>query len=138
MTLIEMIEKFQCPGCVNGPSPETCPQYEADHQSCKGHVVGTLILGVGHVALGLPKGFNRVTKTENPHSHIRLFPKDSSHWGWDKLNVAVWALEQDGFLFVRTYCPRIDVTYVDVFEGKTFMDCPVGCYNVESLIKEID
>jgi hypothetical protein len=59
MTGEEMIEKFQCPGCVAGSSPKECKNYRLGKswgETCENHVIGTSILGVGHFALGLPKG----------------------------------------------------------------------------------
>ena len=38
---------------------------------------------------------------------------------WDKFNIPVWAMVKDGFLFVRTYAPRTNQTFVDAIEGGT-------------------
>jgi hypothetical protein len=135
-----MIEKFQCPGCVNGCDTQ-CGQYnyDKDRHSCSAHVLGTQI-GFGNlVAIGLPKGFNKPGFNERDRAmskmNIRFFKQTIPEW--DKLNIPVWAMEKDGFLFVRTYCPRINVCFVDVIEGGTLSMVP-GTINVGDFIDEID
>jgi hypothetical protein len=118
----EMVEMFQCPGCVCG-SDTTCGRFKLEDdygQHCAAHVLGTSILGVGTFALGLPKGFNRsgvdpVTKMPLSRMNIRLYETGAPEW--DHLNVPVWALEREGFLFVRTYSPRVNKTIVHVIKG---------------------
>lgn len=141
--LKRMVEKFQCPGCVVG-SDTTCGAFEPDTSygnTCKGHVVGTTIMGVGHIALGLPKGFNRTmrngsnTGTEN-QMEIRLWAKGTAPV-WDKFNVAVWAMEHKGHLFVRTVAPRIGRIGIDVIEGGTLALTP-HAINVGEFINDID
>jgi len=46
-------------------------------------------------------------------------------------------MEQDGFLFVRTYCPRIDDSYVDIIENGTLLMTP-DAINVSEFYNEID
>jgi hypothetical protein len=127
---VALIEEFQCTGCVCG-SDTSCGKFEIvdkDSNCCNGHVLGTM-LGVGNtVALGLPRGFNKPGITyenlgkEPPRARntmdIRFWLK-GEHPKWDDLNVPVWAMEQDGLLFVRTFAPRINICWVDVIqEGK--------------------
>lgn len=151
-TKLKMIEEFQCSGCVCGSSPEqecfkpseTMPKFP--FFKCNAHVAGTMSLGTGSFYLGMPKGFTRVgmrseaayRRTDEPgaHSNIRLWLKDTDP-GWDRLNVAVWAMEQDGFLFVRTYAPRINDAYIDVIEGGT-LDMVPKAINVGEFVDEID
>ena len=128
----EMVEMFQCPGCVCG-SDTNCGHYNYDQRElkCTGHVIGTHI-GLGNrVALGLPKGFNKPGFTTD-----RLCLKDT-HPGWDRLNVPVWAMEKDGFLFIRTFAPRINFSCVDVIEGGT-LDMVPNAINVAEFYEEID
>lgn len=134
MNVTEIIEKFVCPGCING-SDTQCGNYKpSDHYGhmCDVHVLGTRMTGIGHLALGLPKGFNRsgwepYTEKSNNTMYIRCWPKNSKFTQmWDKFNVAVWALEQDGCLFVRTYSPRVNQTYVDIIDGGNLDLVPVA------------
>ena len=47
-------------------------------------------------------------------------------------------MEKDGFLFVRTMCPRLNYTYVDIIkDGKMEQICP-DAINVAAFIDEID
>lgn len=146
-----MVEKFLCPGCVCGSNTE-CGHYKEPtdgYDGCLGHCLGTRLLPApGLFALGMPKGFNRpgwfFEKSDEPiqphHMVIRLLPKTTNNkfQGYDWLNVPVWALEQDGFLFVRTMCPRVGMTYIDVFEGgKAEEICPQAI-NVTDRYAEYD
>lgn len=124
MTPEQMIREFQCPGCAS-----CCDDLEDLHDInseyghfCKRHIVGTTILGVGHIALGLPDGFNRTKNNEN-RIDVRLWTIGTAP-EWDPLNVPVWAMEKDGFLFVRTFLPRLDMSYVEVIEGGTIEMVP--------------
>lgn len=141
-----LVEEFQCPGCVCGMDT-TCGAYKYDpnEMRCTGHVLGTIIAGVGNIALGMPKGFNKpgwrqTDRQEKDRTRstmdIRLWVKGTSP-EWNRLNVAVWAMEKDGYLFVRTFAPRVNTTWVDVIEGGTMDLVPVAI-NVADFIDEID
>jgi len=140
MTPKEMIAEFQCPGCVCGINPDQCGSYKPDvvpigkqtGHLCSAHVVGTSFMsaqGMMHIALGLPKGFNRPGPRDDRMGTrnqmvIRLWTKDQHPEIWNDCNVPVWALEKDGFLFVRTYMPRNNDTALDVIEGGTLALVP--------------
>ena len=137
----ELVEKFQCPGCVLG-SDTACGSYNFDHRElrCVTHVLGTQI-GLGNpIALGLPKGFNKPGFNEKGRPknkvNVRLF-QVGTYPEWDYLNIPVWALEKDGFLFVRTFAPRIDCSWVDVVDGGTLKLCP-NAINVAEFYNKID
>jgi len=142
MTIDQMVEEFQCPGCVLG-SDTSCGSYnyDANELRCISHVCGTMI-GFGNtVALGLPKGFNKTGwhKDGTPRNKmsIRLYPEGQKP-AWDHLNVPVWAMEENGFLFVRTFAPRIDATWVDVIEGGNMGMVPESTIDVGEFVDEID
>lgn len=141
-TLKEMIGKFQCPGCMHEESTD-CERYKPEEgRSCEGHVLGTF-LGLGNpIALGLPTGFNKpgFAHDDKPviKIRVRLFPdKDDFDIEWNHLNVPVWAMEVDGYLFVRTFCPRINVGWIDVIAGGTMAMVP-DAIDVSKFINEID
>jgi hypothetical protein len=154
MTGNEMIEEFVCPGCVGGMDTkcknQPCIQpvegpNDAAGVCCEAHVLGASILGVGTFALGLPKGFNRAgfagngqkpEKQRNNTMFIRCWPVGNIP-KWDKFNVPVWALEKDGFLFVRTYQPRINFMAVDVVEKGT-LDLVPGAIDVSIIHEDMD
>lgn len=138
-----MIKKFICLGCVGGPGPETCPEFKPESWhpgTCEGHVLGTFVLPIGCIALGLPKGFNRPGSDEDGTSRnklpIHVWPKGTC-FEWTKFNVPVWAMVKDGFLFVRTYSPRINFASVDVVEGGDLSMVP-GAVDVGDFWDEID
>lgn len=98
----------------------------------------------GHIALGMPKGFNRTRRNGNPDplfgtdNKLKVFFwEEGTSPGWDRLNVPVWAMEEDGYLFVRTYAPRIDKTWIDVVEGGKLSMVPQAI-NVGEFYDEID
>jgi len=126
-TPIEMIEKFQCRGCVSG-SDIKCGRFKLEETfgprlgvRCLSHVPGTVLIGLGAIYLGLPRGFNRVGAQIQDLSNdfkltaLRLWTVGTAP-KWDDFNVAVWAMELDGVLYVRTYAPRTNRTYIDVIE----------------------
>lgn len=137
----KLVEKFQCPGCVCG-GDTNCDSYNYDpcELRCVSHVLGTQ-LGPGNIiALGMPKGFNRPgfreDGTAKNRMNIRLW-ETGTRPRWDKLNVPVWAIVKDSFLFVRTFAPRIDCTWVDVIKNGSLDMCP-NAVNVAEFINEID
>jgi hypothetical protein len=141
----KLIREFQCPGCVCGVNPDDCENFKFEQvgnwHHCEGHVPGTSFLFVrsGLICLGLPKGFCRVNRRHegSTEPYIRLHSKEEFSSHWDRCNVAVWAMEKDGFLFVRTFMPRVDLTVVDVIEGGT-LDMVPGAINVGEFVAEID
>jgi hypothetical protein len=103
-------------------------------------------LGSVKIALGLPKGFNQPgwvpgEKHPNNKMYTRCWLKDTyeitERKHWDKFNVPVWALCKDGFLFVRTYSPRINQTYIDIVEEGT-LDMVPDAIDVGQFYEEID
>lgn len=141
----EMVEEFQCPGCTNGHKPDSCCSFELDDWDedetcrCKNHSAGTFMAGVSCLNLGLPKGFNRVQKPRHQEkwTNIRLMPTGKIP-KYNHLNIPVWAMEKDGYLFVRVICPRVDWRFVDVIKGGKFTDLPPNTINVAEFIDEID
>ena len=149
---LAVISDIQCPGCVGGCAPaESCDEFEFSNEygfKCKAHVAGTMILpNVGSINLGLPTGFNRVgcafphgMRDEQRTDNIRLW-ESQNEMNLDKFNIPVWAMEtEDGYLFVRTYLPRTNRTYVDVIKGGKLSDLPeiTMPIDVGEFISEID
>jgi hypothetical protein len=141
-TKIELVEEFQCPGCVAG-SDTTCGVYDDAEYGCTAHVPGTTIMGSGGfitIALGLPKGFNRLPEFGSRHNQGELVrvhetaPVDF----WNALNVPVWALEQNNVLFVRTYAPRVNRLWVDVIPGGKRSELCPQAIDVGEFYEDID
>jgi len=140
-----MIEDFQCPGCVCGSNTEcdSCLFFDNFGFGCKGHVAGTVFSPGGKIFLGLPKGFNKVGPIHADHpSPIRLW-ENGKDPEWDKFNVPVWYMEESGYLFVRTFCPRINTTYIDILQIEDNKPLPSALkefhsINVGEFLEDID
>lgn len=135
----QMIEEFQCSGCTCG-SDTKCGSFSLQENDggfrCGGWVPGTIIVPGGRVCLGLPTGFNKTGPIvmdyisqggyltlyespealgDNPVSETNIFAGE-----YNKLNLPVWAMEKDGYLFVRVISPRKCLPRVQVIKGGTF------------------
>lgn len=142
---LQMIEEFQCPGCLSGKDTK-CGNFKLiDDEGCfycDSHSPATYTPSFGKFVLGLPKGFSRLGFYEKiPNmSYIRLWndsrnPNLKKHW--NKLNVPVWALVKDGYLFVRTYAPRNNWVWVDVVKDGTLELVP-GAIDISEFYNEMD
>ena len=143
-----LVEKFQCPGCVTG-SDTTCGEFApvpcATGGACRSHVPGTIVMGVGTIYSGMPKGFNRVgvRETYKPADMTRdyiplmFYTKDEKPRWHETFYKPIWALVKDGFLFVRTFEPRIGRACIAVIKGGTLQDAP-GAQNVATFFDEMD
>ncbi len=148
---LQMIQEYQCAGCVTGHDPETCRSFVLAERygfACSAHVLGTSMSGIGAFALGLPRGFCRpgfdlapggeATKEGQRNTIAIRMWTDGAHPKWDRFNVPVWALEQDGALFVRTYAPRLNLTFVDVVDGGKRAELCLEAIDVGAFVDEID
>jgi len=136
-----MVEKFQCPGCANGSNTK-CGYYDYNtrKQQCVAHTCGTYFGVNNPIALGMPKGFHKPGFHANGKAKNKIdlsLHKKGYDPEYDHLNVPVWAMEEDGFLFVRVFSPRINITWIDVIEGGSLDLCP-NAIDVSSFIDEID
>lgn len=138
-----MVQKFQCPGCTNGSNIQ-CGKfsYSTAELNCRGHSLGTMRPRIGAFALGLPKGFNRPGFHPDENKvltkiNIRLFPDKDKVLAWDNLNVPVWAMELDGYLYVRTFAPRINMCWIDVIKDGTLAMVP-NALDVSKFYADID
>ena len=139
----EMIEKFQCPGCVCGMDTE-CVDFNKDGDNfyCKKHVPGTTMIPGGRFNLGMPKGFDktgfRLLSMDSAEFYpIRLFSTPEGIWEANNCNLPVWARELDGYLFVRFYLPRLNIGYVHVIKNGKLELYP-DAFDVVKFIDEID
>ena len=113
----EMIEEYQCPGCVCGSDIE-CGKYKLDEGSnnCAGHCIGTTISGgIGKILLGFSKGFNRVGFDTNLKP---WFYKDVQDFSYDKFNIPVRKYKNEkGHILVKGLMPRLNQTFLQVFKS---------------------
>lgn len=152
----EMIEEFQCPGCTLGMNV-TCGRFDFTESAtgcwCIGHSAGTMMtvpgMGIMKFALGLPIGFNRVgtiqtgfedekDRNQRRSTNIRLVVDPFKKESYDDFNVPVWAMEHEGYLFVRVMSPRINFNYVDVIKGGKFEEICPNAIDVAKFANELD
>lgn len=122
-----IIENYQCAGCVCG-SDTKCYE-KGDNVECGKHVVGTRIMGLGRIFLGMPKGFNRQGPVED--MGMQIFENFDKGWGYNKLNLPVWKhLDEYGNTLVRGISPRTNTPFLHVFIG----DCMdrISCLQITS------
>lgn len=140
----EMIMNFQCPGC--SADCVSCSNCDFDDLGngmfrCSNHSAGTIMGGVGKIALGLPKGFNKVGAVGNNltefSTNVRLVENPESTQ-YNFFNMPIWAMEEDGYLFVRCYCPRINFGYVDVIKGGTIEEVCPKAVNIKEAYDDFD
>jgi hypothetical protein len=129
LDIVGMVEKFQCPGCSLGHEPKSCVNFVIDDygtfgSSCRNHYAGTLIAGIGRIALGLPVGFNRYGGCAETKATDRMVIRLHPNWAppWDRFNVPVWKVLEDNILYVRTYSPRNNFSCVDVIQNGALND----------------
>lgn len=143
-----MIEEFQCPGCVCGSNTK-CGNFRKESWGngfrCVNHVPGTTLFPGGRIFLGMPKGFNKVGpryQEGEATPPIVLFSSPEDMPMYDFLNVPVWGLEQDGYLFLRVYSPRINFGMIHVCKDATLNDIkgPAGCvpFDIRDDLEDID
>jgi hypothetical protein len=131
-----VIEEYQCSGCVSG-SDTTCFEPNSNGGvGCGKHCAGTMAFpAVGKFFLGMPKGFNRLGDSSKLKPII--FENFESGWGYDKFNIPVWKYLKDGHTFVRGMQPRRNETFIHIF----LEDClnKIDCFEVtEADIDEMD
>lgn len=126
------VEEYQCPGCVCGHDT-TCYQEKSGSEACGKHVAGTMIMGLGQIFLGMPKGFNRVGPSEG--MKINIFRELKDGWGFDFLNVPVWKFKDEhGNTLVRGIQPRTSSPFLHIF----LTDCMQEINCMEITEKELE
>lgn len=134
-----LIETYQCPGCVAGPNPNSCESFLQGPHGCTGHRAGTFMFPAGQILLGLPRGFNRVGSTENPiYLHINDAELDTFEWK-SKFTVPTWKhLDEHGNTLMRVYLPRLNTGATHVYKGNTAFYL-VNCLEIRAEdIEEMD
>jgi len=139
---IEMIKKFQCPGCSLDCSNIEIKESGKEMFRCESHSAGTILGGVGKIYLGMPKGFDKVGAIKNnldeeTTTNIR-FHSEKDYSFFDKFNLPICAREVDGYLFIRTFCWRINRSYIDVIKGGNLSFLPSGVLVLDEFIDDFD
>ena len=139
MTNEDAVKEYQCSGCVGGPY-EKCFTKKPDGAGCAKHCPGTMMMPIGKIFLGMPRGFNRLGAVEKmPLDIFESIEKKNEQWGtFDDMNIPTWKyLDGFGNTFVRGHSPRTNGTFTMVIMG----DCreAINCFEVTNeLMKKID
>lgn len=67
-----------------------------------------------------------------------MFEDPKLHFGFDHLNVPVCAIEQDGYLIIRVFSPRVNESRIDIIKGGTIAAMCPNAHDVSKFIDEID
>jgi len=139
MTKEGAVREYQCSGCRCGMD-QSCGSFVGSYDGCRGHHPGIYMTGFT-LALGLPKGFNRVgmmdQETTVPVRIFETFDAAVDKGEYNKYNVPVWAhVNEHGHTIVRMFQPRLSRSEVHVI----MEDCldrvkPVYVFTAEELQK---
>jgi hypothetical protein len=133
MNIIEAIEEYQCPGCVDGCKPVLREACELG-VGCQKHSPGTRGSAIGLLFLGMPKGFNRLGPKDRMTLQIyeSYEQKMQCYGDYNIYNVPCWKhLDQHGNTLVRGLSPRINMPFLHVILG----DCR-DSINCREILKE--
>lgn len=122
----QAVVEYQCAGCVNGPYDE-CFLKSDNSLSCDKHTAGTMMLSLGCLFLGMPKGFDRIGTCKG--TRIDIFETFEDGRGFDKFNVPVWKhIDTHGNTIVRGMHPRLNLPFIHIF----LCDCrdKIDCYEI--------
>ena len=155
MTRKEIIERFICSGCICG-SNTSCGNFFTERKTdritivrakgCANHLTGTSMFCGGQIirfAPRMPVGFSKSKNIDGEFENrfdIEVYTKDEIDefkLELNYLNIPVWAMEEDGFLFVRIYSPRINLGRIAIVEDGT-MDLVPEALDVKEFQSEID
>lgn len=128
MKIQEAVKIYRCPGCMYGPEPTNCDNYNftVGNGDCINHCPATYFSGRGKMLLGLPKGFNRLgplTSVDKKVWQALTIFKDAERfrkgYGWyDKFNVPNWKyLDEHKNTIVRGLQPRLNTPFIHIFLG---------------------
>ena len=122
------IEEYQCPGCISGSNTK-CASFKLDGAGCAEHFAGTLVTYIGKIALGMCKGFNRVSVPGNSpetihHEKYEDFFEDETDVTYN-IPLQKWKNEK-GQVEAIVYAPRINHFMRLVFEEDCMnkLNCP--------------
>ncbi len=117
MKIEEAVENYQCTGCTNGCDVSCYDKSTGRDISCSKHSVGTFVSGIGRVQLGLPSGFNRISKFGSNNKIVDFYMYETYQdqqfdFGFDVFNIPVWKYLHDGCTLVRGISPRTNKLFI--------------------------
>lgn len=140
-TMIDLVNEYQCPGCVNGTDTATCRLLEMAVDGCAKHTAGTMGNG-GSFALGVPKGFNRFGPS--PLRRIDVYTSYTSllsHAPNVKTiySLPVWKhLDKQGNTIIRWFSPRTNCGWSTVIAGDCRAELPTAVEITQNQVNWMD
>jgi len=121
---VKMIEKYACPGCINGCNTE-CGKFSFMDNYCNSHVAGTIKGGsFQKFLLGLPNGFNRISEDLSVFVFSSI-KEQQENFPFDIFNLPVWVSQNGDDLLVKVVIPRITKTLTMVIHNASKEDIVV-------------
>lgn len=111
----DALESYQCAGCTCGSNISCYEKSGGSDISCGKHSAGTMVLGIGWLQIGLPNGFNRVSKGQNKIVDFYMFETyddKEKHFSFDVFNIPVWKYLHNGHTLIRGISPRTNTLFI--------------------------
>ena len=111
----EAVDSYQCSGCTSGSDTSCYEKSQNLDISCSKHSVGTMVLGIGWLQIGLPNGFNRVSKGQTKIVDFymyKTYEDKEKDFSFDMFNIPVWKYLHNGHTLIRGVCPRTNTLFI--------------------------
>lgn len=127
---VELVQEYQCPGCVSGPFEDCYKSNINKCISCINHVPGTTLIHYGKIFLALPKGFNRLGEYSKVDINIYESYDDMiTGWGeFNMFNVPVWKHFDGLVTLIKVFSPRVNRPCIMIIAGNCLDK--VKCLNI--------
>ncbi len=115
----DAVDSYQCSGCTNGSNISCYERSRSSDISCMKHSAGTMVVGLGWLQIGLqiglPNGFNRVSKGTTKVVDFYMFEtfeKHDAYFEFDVFNIPVWKYLHNGHTLIRGISPRTNTLFI--------------------------
>ena len=111
----EAVDSYQCSGCTSGSDTSCYEKSQNLDISCSKHSVGTMVLGIGWLQIGLPNGFNRVSKGQTKivgFYMYKTYEDKEKDFSFDMFNIPVWKYLHNGHTLIRGISPRTNTLFI--------------------------
>lgn len=111
----EAVDSYQCSGCTSGSDTSCYEKSQNLDISCSKHSVGTMVLGIGWLQIGLPNGFNRVSKGQTKIVDFymyKTYEDKEKDFSFNMFNIPVWKYLHNGHTLIRGVCPRTNTLFI--------------------------
>jgi hypothetical protein len=129
----EIVERYQCRGCVSGSYGECFEQSYYYNLSCENFVVGAPKTPKWEVLPTLPNGFNRITDKTEIGIYDHFEPSE-----FDQFNIPIWKyLSPEKHTYVRGLSPRVSRLFIYIYTIDVLSQ--IDCVEItDKMIEEMD